>query len=137
MGTPRDQVIGQQLISWKPLSLLDPQTPDLQKTQELTLTGASLHSLLLSSASLAMALGERCTNTLRLCDFPLLSPSRGIRTKSSPKSASLGVLWEERMRSKTIPKDGCLGRISRPNQPPIFNTGSLEVLEKGEDNRLL
>lgn len=136
MGTTRDQVMGQQLVSWKPLSLLDLQNPDLQKTQELTLTGASLHPLLPSSTSLAVALGERCMNTSRLCDFPLLR-KRGIRTKSSPKSASFGMLWEERIRSKAILKYGFLGKISQHNQPPIFNTCLLEVLENGENNRLL
>lgn len=54
-----------------------------------------------SSAVLRVTLGDRCMDSLPLCDSPLFRKT-GKRAKSSPKSASSGVLREVGMRSKTL-----------------------------------
>ena len=72
-----------------------------------------------SSASLAVTLGERCVDTLLLCDFPLFRRT-GIGAKSSTKSPSSVVLRKGGRRNRTVQRLGALNKISKISFPHLM-----------------
>lgn len=121
-GTTQRRVMDrQQLISLKPSPYWAHRSLVFWTVGNWSIKGSLFNHCTPFSASLAVTPGERCVDTLLLCDFPLFRKT-GIRAKSSPKRASSGVLRENGMRSKTVRELGALNKISQQNQLPISDT---------------